>query len=374
MVYSVQVLRGVAALLVMLFHYSKYLKSTVPGADIGFRMFGGGYVGVDVFFIISGFIIVHSTDRNRYANPVAFSIRRLFRVVPLAQIATLLYFAIIATPPSARLLWQSLLFLPSADIDAPKFGYPVVPQEWTLSYELVFYGIFAAVLAFTHRRRVVAASLALAACVVGFQWILGGPVSLRPNAVALPVGYHGFVPPEMLGVLGNPILLEFVAGMALAAAYAGLEGWLRDPRRRLAGRLAGLSLIGIFVFSYLSRTDPGNGLLDKGAGACCLVGGALLLEASFERPAAADLGRCLSAFLWLGSISYSLYLLHSGIADRLLRLASSLLLGAKVDGLWGFGALIVTSLALASASHVFLERRLIRAGKLLAGDWKGPHS
>ena len=358
----------------MLFHYSKYLKPTVPGADIGFRMFGGGYAGVDIFFIISGFIIVHSTERKRHSNPVAFSIRRLFRVVPLAQVATLFYFAIIANRPSSRLLWQSLLFLPSAEADAPKFGYPVVPQEWTLSYELVFYGIFAAVLAFTHRRRVIAASLALAACVVGFQWILGGSVSLRPNAVALPPGYQGFVPPEILGVLGNPILLEFAAGMALAAAYGRLEARLRDARWRLAERLAGLSLIGIFVCSYLSRLDPGNGLLDKGAGASCLVMGALLLEVSFARPGAADGPRCLWPFLWLGSISYSLYLVHAGIADRLLRLACSLLLGMKVDGAWGFAALIATSLALASASHVYLERRFISAGKRLAGDWKGPHS
>jgi exopolysaccharide production protein ExoZ len=371
MVYSVQILRGIAALLVMFFHYAKYLKSTVPGADIGFDMFSGGYAGVDVFFIISGFIIVHSTEQKRHAGPFAFSIRRLFRVVPLAQIATLTYFAIISAPTPSRLLWKSLLFLPSADADAPKFGYPVVAQEWTLSYELVFYGVFAAVLIFTHRRRVLAASLALAACVLGFQWLLGGPISLRPNGVALPVDYHGFIPAEILGVLGNPILIEFVAGMALAAAYLRFESRLRHARWRLAERLVGLSLIGTFLASYLSRLDPGNGLLDKGGGACCLVTGGLLLEVSFRRPAAAEAGRCLSAFLWLGSISYSLYLVHAGIAERLLRFTCSLLLGLKVDGLRGFAALIATSLALASASHVFFERRLIRAGKFLADRGQG---
>jgi exopolysaccharide production protein ExoZ len=366
MVYSIQILRGFAASLVMLFHYSKYLKPVIPGSDIGFRMFGGGYAGVDVFFIISGFIIVHSTSRVQHADPVDFCIRRLFRVVPLAQVATLSYFAILAITPSSRLLWQSLFFLPSADVDAPKFGYPVVPQEWTLSYELVFYAIFAAVLAFTHRRRVVAASLAIAACVTGFQWILGGPVSLRPNAVAIPKSYHGAVPPEILGVLGNPILLEFIAGMALASAYRRFEERLRDARLRLAERAAGVLLIGVFVWSYLSRLDPGNGLLDKGAGAACLVTGSLLLEVSTQRPKAAGAGLGLSALLFLGSISYSLYLVHAGIAERLLRLASSLFLGMKVDGFWGFAALIATSLALASALHIFLERRLIRTGKRLA--------
>jgi peptidoglycan/LPS O-acetylase OafA/YrhL len=129
-------------------------------------------------------------------------------------------------------------------------------------------------------------------------------------------------------------------------------------------------LVGIFLWSYFSRIDPGNGLLDKGAGAACLVVGALLLEASCRRPLEADRpGACLSIFLWIGSISYPLYLVHAGIAERLLRFVCSILLGAKVDGISGFVALTLTSLVLAWAAHVFLERRFIGAGKQFIG-WK----
>jgi peptidoglycan/LPS O-acetylase OafA/YrhL len=370
MVYSLQILRGIAALLVLGYHYSHYLKPVIPGADLGYRLFAGGYAGVDVFFIISGFIIVHSTERKEHANPVDFSIRRLFRVVPMAQVATLVYFLIVSATPPAKLLGQSLLFLPSADIDPPKFGYPVVPQEWTLSYELVFYALFAVALAFTHRRRVLVSALAIVSCAIGFQWILGGPISLRPNSVYLPTDYNGLVPPEFLGVLGNPIMLEFVFGMLLAVAYRKAEPWLRADRRHPRARLAGLYLVGIFLWSYFSRIDPGNGLLDKGAGAACLVVGALLLEASCRRPLEADRpGACLSIFLWIGSISYPLYLVHAGIAERLLRFVCSILLGAKVDGISGFVALTLTSLVLAWAAHVFLERRFIGAGKQFIG-WK----
>lgn len=368
MIYAIQVLRGIAALLVMLYHYSDYLKPVIPGANIGSLLFAGGYAGVDIFYILSGFIIVHSTDRVGHSNPVDFAIRRFFRVVPLAQLATVVYALILPIQPESRLLWQSLLFAPRVDADPPKFGFPVVHQEWTLTYELIFYAIFASVLVFTHKRRVVASALVILACVVGFQWILGGPISPYPNGVFLPANSHGILSPEILGELGNPIMLEFVFGMALAVAYSRAEGWLTTRCNPFAGRLVGLALAGLFLASYFSRNDPGNGLLNKGFGAACLVIGALFLEGSFRRLSAGKVGgMLLSCFLWLGAVSYPLYLVHLGISERLLRFLARHLLELRVDGLWGFLALIATSLALASTVHILVERRLIHAGKLLTG-------
>jgi exopolysaccharide production protein ExoZ len=363
---SIQVLRGLAAVLVMLYHYAHYLAATIPGCDIGNFLFAGGYAGVDVFFYISGFIIVYSTERKDHANPVDFSIRRFFRVVPLAQIATLVYFAILFSRPPPPLFWQSLFFIPRGFIDPPKFGFPVVPQEWTLAYELLFYSLFAAALTFAHRRRVLAVSTAIVLLVVSMQWILGGPFTLRPNQILPAAGYHGVVRPEFLGLIGNPIMLDFVFGMALAVAYLRFEGLLRARRWAVAERVAGVLMIGVFLASYLSPENPGNGLLDKGAGAACLVMGALLLDVSLHRDGnARRKGRCSGAFLWLGTISYPLYLVHAGISERVLRRLCSLFFGLRVGGAWGVLALIAMSLAIASGVHVFLERPLIRAGKWL---------
>jgi exopolysaccharide production protein ExoZ len=366
MIYTIQILRGIAALLVVLYHYSDYLKPVIPGANTGYVLFGGGYAGVDIFFIISGFIIVVSTERVEHANPLDFSIRRFFRVVPLAQFATIAYALILPVPPESKLLWRSLLFWPRADVDPPKFGFPVVHQEWTLSYELIFYAIFAVALIFTHRHRVITAALVITACVVGFQWMIGGPISPYPNGVYLPAKYDGILSPEALGELGNPMLLEFVFGMLLAVAYLRAGNWLRSERNRAARWSIGLGLVGVFLGSYFSRNDPGNGLLNRGFGAACLVTGALLMEDSCARLSAGDLGRkILSCFLWLGTISYALYLVHLGITERLLRLLIHLVLASNVDGIWGFLALIAASVLLASAVHLFVERYLIRAGKLL---------
>ena len=371
-VYSIQVLRGIAALLVVLYHYSHYLK----GANTGFIPFDGGYVGVDIFFMISGFVIVHATEAAEHAIPSDFLIRRFFRVVPLAQLATLAYFMIIATRPPLRLLWQSLLFYPRADTDPPKFGFPLVPQEWTLIYELIFYAIFALTLVVTHRRRMEVSAIALVACVFAFQWALGGPVTLYPNRVYLPAT-PGFIPPEILGTLGNPIMLEFAVGMILAVAYRRYSGALRAAKRPWVGQGLGLLLAAVFLRTYLTANDPGNGILDKGAGAACLVVGGLLLEACWGKAASALGSRILSAFMWLGTISYSLYLVHFGIAERLLRRVCSLFFGLRVEGGWGFLALVAASILVASAVHVFVERPLIGIGKRavdLRHRWSGQGS
>jgi exopolysaccharide production protein ExoZ len=363
---SIQVLRGLAAVLVMFYHYAHYLAATIPGRDIGNLLFAGGYAGVDVFFYISGFIIVYSTERKEHAHPVDFSIRRFFRVVPLAQIATAVYFAIIFSRPSSLLFRQSLFFIPRGFIDPPKFGFPVVPQEWTLTYELLFYSLFAATLAFAHRRRVWVTSFAIVLLVVSMQWLLGGTFTLRPNQMFPGPGYHGVVRPELLGIIGNPIMLDFIFGMALAVVYIRLEKPLKNRRWAALERLVGVAMIGVFMASFLSRENPGNGLLDKGGGAACLVVGALLLDVSLPREGQVRRrGRFSAVFLWLGAISYPLYLVHEGISERILRGLCSLFLGLKVDGIWGMLALVAMSLSIASAVHIFLERRLIQAGKFL---------
>jgi peptidoglycan/LPS O-acetylase OafA/YrhL len=363
---SIHILRGVAALLVMGFHHSHYLKSVIPGIDLGFQLFGSGYVGVDIFFIVSGFVMVHSTERPEHSKPVDFAIRRFFRVVPLAQIATVGCFWLMSVKPSRTTLVRSLLFLPRADINPPSFGGPVVVQEWTLSYELIFYGIFALVLIFTHRHRVVAAALALATGVMVFQYPLGGPISFRPDAVYVPQGYQGAVPPEIWGVLGNPIMLEFILGMLLAAAYRQWEGWLRSESKRWAERVAALLLIGLFIYLYFSEALSGNGVTGKGVGAASLVTGALLLETSSRsRLESARIGVGLFLAVGLGNISYSLYLVHVEIAERLLRYPFKVLFGTRIDGLAGFIGMAATSLVLAVIAHILIERPFVAAGKWL---------
>jgi len=83
MLYWLQVLRGMAAILVLLFHYRVFIDGVYGQKDLGSILFGNGYMGVDVFFFVSGFIITYSTKNPKNGNPTDFVIRR-FLVLPVS--------------------------------------------------------------------------------------------------------------------------------------------------------------------------------------------------------------------------------------------------------------------------------------------------
>jgi len=370
--YSLQVLRGLAALMVVAYHYIPYLKDTLPGHDLGALLFSQGYMGVDVFFLISGFIIVHSTARPEHAKPAAFAIRRFFRVVPVAQAATVIYALIIPAWTTWRQVSLSLVFLPQADLDPPHFGFPVVAPEWTLAYELFFYGVFAVALLFTHRHRVALAAGLLLTSIIAAQWSLGGPFALRPEAVYLPPHPAHPLGAALLGELGNPLLAEFIVGMLLAAGYRRYAPALRSGPARRWALGAGTLLLLAFAASFCTEWGAGLGLLNRGAGALALVAGALALEAAYGPPAAAARRWWLVAALELGTLSYAIYLVHAGIAERALRAVVRHTLNHEVGGVLGFLALLPTVLLFAWVLHVWVEQPCIRLGRRLAQAARRP--
>src|SRR5690625_5435152 len=91
MVLSVHYLRGLAALLVVCFHYRYYLNESFPVVDIGDILFSNGAYGVDLFFIISGFIICYSTERIEKFPALSFAMKRFFRIYPLLFVSLILF-------------------------------------------------------------------------------------------------------------------------------------------------------------------------------------------------------------------------------------------------------------------------------------------
>jgi peptidoglycan/LPS O-acetylase OafA/YrhL len=124
--------------------------------------------------------------------------------------------------------------------------------------------------------------------------------------------------------------------------------------------------VAVFVLTYLSPENPGNGLLNKGMGAACLVVGALLVEVSLPRPGAlAPRRNLLRLGMWLGSISYPLYLVHFAIAERIVRRLCSFFLSWNPEGVVRVFILIAVSLALAAVVQRFVETRFLDLGRLL---------
>src|ERR1700677_130082 len=153
-IHFLQALRAIAAWLVVVDHALVDVTGgdvRNPATAIAWMM---GSIGVSVFFVISGFIMVHICwdDFGRRGAVADFLRRRIVRIVPLYWLATLAAFAFhkVSATHDANAGWpelmQSLLFVPYRNEDG---GWvPVLSQGWTLNYEMFFYAIVAVAVVF----------------------------------------------------------------------------------------------------------------------------------------------------------------------------------------------------------------------------------
>ncbi len=140
---------------VILFHYYGYIKDYLK---LSHDYFSFGSVGVQVFFIISGFIIYYSTVdyTASFASIKKFIIKRFFRIYPLYILATILFALNPYVAVNIDLIYfvKSILFMPAMKIvqSAPQLGFPVLWPGWTLNYEVYFYLIFNLFILFSKQR------------------------------------------------------------------------------------------------------------------------------------------------------------------------------------------------------------------------------
>ena len=305
---SVQALRAIAALSVLAFHIGQWMPS--PKAI--------GSAGVDLFFVISGFVLWLAVSRKDQ-GPAAFLRDRAVRILPLYWLATAMVVALVlidpANLPTIQLTWPhlaaSVALIPHNDPAGDPF--PVLPVGWSLTYEAVFYAL-------------VATSLMFDPLGLMMVWLLG--------YVVYPLG----------PLFANPLMLEFLAGAAIARLY-------------LAGKLpgfwisAGLGVLGLGLLALQADAvrDPGYWRALAWGGPCALV------VASAVGLEAAGRWRDLAKISVLGDASFSLYLWHWPIVWLVGRWLAP-------DHGWLFAGL-ATSLALIAAllSRQYLEKPSLRA-------------
>lgn len=289
---TVQCMRGVAAALVVLFHAHGAIGLKFPAEASVLNSFlhlrDVGVVGVDLFFVVSGFIMfyVYSPEFGRPGAMLDFVVRRLIRIVPLYWLLTAALVSGLALFPSAfgvlKLDWghvlDSFLFLPT--LNSANEPFPVLNSGWTLTYEMYFYFLFALCLAGTPIFALIAlASAFLASALAGVLLFPGD----RTPAVDMLV---------------NPILIEFVLGSFL--------GYLASRKRTLtlnAAMLVGWAGGGALLAQAIFGMWEFGRVLTRGV-PCFLVVAALV--------SAEIRGRILAPG-WLkrlGDESYSLYLTH----------------------------------------------------------------
>ncbi len=143
-IYTLQLLRFFAALVVV-FHHAKSQISYF--GHINIKHINVGHAGVDIFFIISGFIMVYITY-NKEVSPLVFLKKRIIRIFPLYTVLTILATVLVFYAPSwyygpADLMYtlKSIFFIPSL---RPLYGgmYPLLVPGWSLNFEIIFYILF----------------------------------------------------------------------------------------------------------------------------------------------------------------------------------------------------------------------------------------
>lgn len=317
-------LRFAAALLVFASHYAQTSRLTKVSHGWSF-VDKFGEVGVDLFFVLSGFVISYSLSKQGNKTFSQFLKGRARRLLPIYLLLTSL--AAILIVASERLELSTVL--PKFDVlhllasilfvsQLTGFGDPIVAQGWTLEMEVAFY--FVAALA-----------------------LLGGGLTMRRTLLLILVL-------SLLGIGISPLFLEFALGIA---AFLFFEHLVKIVTYR---NLLAVCLIGIGVMSLVLNTpqDMSQRVESWGIGAFCVVLGSSLLQPK----------RLLGTFAgYLGALSYPLYLfqwLSIPITTRLFEVFS------LPEGFFGFVLCLAVTWA---GSHLLnqywdipIKRRMMSAG------------
>lgn len=347
---SVQYLRGVAALMVVCFHFRYYLNDNYAQKDLGDALFGSGAFGVDLFFIISGFIICYSTRKPDSPHPVAaYTLKRFFRIYPLLTFSLLTFFLLFGADGYSVL--KSLIPLQADYSDqGPFFGYNLLSPAWTLTYEISFYLLFLVGLAISQKhRRLIAAGLIVSIFLL-LQWALNHEVRLSAYT-EYDYPYGGPIRP-VLAILSSPMILEFVCGIALYSMFMATPDLPEKTRVFLKPLLLGTAAVSSLI--YFSGDFYGHGLTQWGAPSVALILSLLLYERLNGLP---DI-RWLS---FLGDISYALYLTH------IIVLQAIRTYGVRfgLEGAPAFAFAVSLSLVAATLVHYLVEVRAIDACRAL---------
>lgn len=287
--YSLQVLRFFAAFMVLFVHVQHEALSFgfANTSSLSFLEIVTWGSGVDIFFVISGFIMYYVSAKAFGVSGAQgrFFTRRIIRLVPLYWLFTSAMLVAMAIFPRqiahdtfvpAHIV-ASYLFVPW--LDASGLAHPVLGLGWTLNYEMYFYLVFSFALLLPRRRGI---------------WALVGVLVVL--AALNPWVGNGFT---QLKFWTDPIILEFVCGIGIAALMLnGLR--LSSSMNRL---LIGVGAIGLVVGPYVPFPGAYARLVMTGLPAALIVAGCVF--GSFA--ASSRVGRAL---VLGGDASFALYLSH----------------------------------------------------------------
>ena len=334
---GLQFLRGLAAVAVVVDHTAGLVE--IDRRFVGPRLnlsLVGGAAGVDIFFVISGFIIAAVSlapgDLVPKVTVKDFFLRRFSRIVPLMWLAILAYGGLRWLSVGEVPGWEyvnALLLLPVGGVQPPII--------WTLRNEAVFYAVFA--LTFLASRR---ARWAMAA------WCLA-PLLVAAFLSDLSFGPLG----DLISNVFSSVNFEFAAGLLIGLWYLRRNG-LPSVRLPLHPLIVLALLVAVLAASGI--VDPMSWRTVGRKAELTVLSGAILLVAIV---AACPKGGLTAFGEMIGNASYSIYLFHlifvSGILKAWARLAPATPAALVIS------ATIIAATALAVLVHLYVEKPLVRS-------------
>lgn len=341
-------LRGIAVLGVMIYH-------------VGTPFFKGGFIGVDIFFILSGFLItsllISEFDESGSVNLKSFYMRRVLRLGPALIMLLIVYclasYIFLNEDRAARNYVDALISLLYISNWARAFGIHApafLGHTWSLSIEEQFYVVWPIVLLTllrmsTKRRHVVIFAIAIAL----FSWIIR--IHFLSNGATIERVYNG------LDTRADALMVGCALGVALSS------GLIKDNVRKILLKIlefvAPLSVVGLFIFSaFGSVRDPwayyfGFLIVE-------LLTAALVIDVLINQQSIIRKFLVAKSLVWTGSISYGLYLWHYPIYRTMFDLGFSDLAVITIGSFISF--------LVAAFSYYAMEKPLLKFKKYFARE------
>lgn len=358
-------LRFLAAAYVVAFHYERYFFAGAPRPDAVLL----GFSGVTFFFVLSGFILAYNYRAVDFAAVQAkprFYRARFARIVPVFLLALAVHLPwfvgwVLKTPQPLQSLMASGAVLAPLGLHAwvPGAACSLDCPSWSISVEIVFYALFPILLPLVLRSpvRVAVATLGLWCALTALATILWNAYAAGVSLIEPEAG--GLVPvllAQFIKYFPLMHLPEFVAGLLLFVLWQRirLPPWLL---------LIGFALAAAMLLAIVHAVPPAllhNGLTAVAWAPLILAGAAMRGGLLCTRP-----------LIFLGRISFALYLLHIPVYAMLNTLDRMALNGALAAHPWlGIGLTSLAALVAATAAHVLVEKPARRL--ILRGAWRIP--
>lgn len=306
---GVQIFRGLAAMAVLLYHINLQFTKFVPGtpdfnaAPWQWTIHRYGFLGVDFFFVLSGFIIyyIHRRDLGISKQGKTFLLKRFFRIQPLLWTIILIKLAYLILVSKESVEWMEVV---NTALTLP--GIKMIGVAWTLTFEWMFYLFFLC-------------------CILGgrrWLWILGAIWGLL-TVGASQIDQQDWS--QWLQVFSSPYVVLFLCGVVAAEAFNRWPGQLRFANFCIAPLVVILLLIGVTYAPFnLTPFQCRQVAIDMAYGRCfwgltfgLLVWWAAVSDMRFRSWVFAPL-------LIIGNASYAIYLFHNEILQAFIRIGKAL--------------------------------------------------